>query len=196
MSIILSLQQNPGQAQFPDSIKAMPFMNPDLGFTARVQDLVSRMTLEEKISLLAETAPAITRLGIIRYNHGNEALHGVVRPSKATVFPQAIALGATWNPDLIYQVATAISDEARAKSNKRKGVMDPYSLKGRASGLLTFWSPTVNMARDPRWAHSRNLRRSPVSYQSHRCGFCKGFAGRSPQVFESGIHSQAFCGEQ
>ena len=84
----------------------------------RVNDLLSMMTVAEKIELLTEVAPAIPRLGIAKYDHGNEALHGVVRPGKFTVFPQAIALAATWNPDLIYKVSTSISDEARARWNE------------------------------------------------------------------------------
>ena len=84
----------------------------------RVNDLLSQMTVKEKMSLLNELAPAIPRLGVSKYYHGNEALHGVVRPGKFTVFPQAIGLASTWNPDLIHQVATSISDEARGRWNE------------------------------------------------------------------------------
>lgn len=80
----------------------------------RIMDLLSRLTVEEKISLLRATSPGIPRLDIPKYYHGNEALHGVVRPGRFTVFPQAIGLAATWNPELQLQVATVISDEARA----------------------------------------------------------------------------------
>ena len=83
----------------------------------RVADLLSRLTVEEKISLLRATSPGIPRLGIDKYYHGNEALHGVVRPGRFTVFPQAIGLAATWNPVLQQKVATVISDEARARWN-------------------------------------------------------------------------------
>ena len=83
----------------------------------RVMDLISRLTVEEKISLLRATSPGIPRLGIDKYYHGNEALHGVVRPGRFTVFPQAIGLAATWNPELQKRVATVISD--RAGSGKR-----------------------------------------------------------------------------
>ena len=81
----------------------------------RIMDLLSRLTVEEKISLLRATSPGISRLDIPKYYHGNEALHGVVRPGRFTVFPQAIGLAATWNPVLQKQVATVISDEARAR---------------------------------------------------------------------------------
>ena len=121
----------------------------------RIVDLLRRMTVEEKIGLLRATSPAIDRLGIDKYYHGNEALHGVVRPGNFTVFPQAIGLAAMWNPDLHYRVATAISDEARARWNELEQGKKQTS---QFSDLLTFWSPTVNMARDPRWG------RTPETY--------------------------------
>ena len=77
----------------------------------RVMDLLSRMTVEEKVSLMIHNAPGIPRLEIDKYYHGNEALHGIVRPGKFTVFPQAIGMAASWNPELIYKISTAISDE-------------------------------------------------------------------------------------
>ena len=121
----------------------------------RVMDLLSRLTVEEKIGLLRATSPGIPRLGIPKYYHGNEALHGIVRPGRFTVFPQAIGLASTWNPRLQYQVATVISDEARARWNELdQGRKQTYQF----SDLLTFWSPTVNMARDPRWG------RTPETY--------------------------------
>ena len=104
-------------------------------------------------------APAIDRLGIDAYSHGDECLHGLVRPGKNTVYPQAIGLAATFDPDLIHSMATAISDEARAQWNANNGrhianVSDP----------LTLWSPVVNMARDPRWgARRRPMVRIPSS---------------------------------
>ena len=121
----------------------------------RIMDLLSRLTVEEKISLLRATSPGISRLDIPKYYHGNEALHGVVRPGRFTVFPQAIGLAATWNPVLQEQVATVISDEARARWNE---LDQGREQKSQFSDLLTFWSPTVNMARDPRWG------RTPETY--------------------------------
>jgi len=121
----------------------------------RIMDLLSRLTVEEKISLLRATSPGIPRLDIPKYYHGNEALHGVVRPGRFTVFPQAIGLAATWNPELQKQVATVISDEARARWNE---LDQGREQKSQFSDLLTFWSPTVNMARDPRWG------RTPETY--------------------------------
>jgi beta-glucosidase len=116
----------------------------------RVTDLISRMTLEEKVSQMVYDAPAIERLGIPAYNWWNECLHGVGRAGVATVFPQAIGLAATWNPDLLHQVAVATSDEARAKYHEaaRRGIRDIYT-------GLTFWSPNINIFRDPRWGRGQ-----------------------------------------
>lgn len=121
----------------------------------RILDLLSRLTVEEKISLLVNDARAISRLNIDKYNHGNEALHGIVRPGEFTVFPQAIGLAAMWNPELLHEVSSAISDEARGRWKELD--YGKKQLAG-ASDLLTFWSPTVNMARDPRWG------RTPETY--------------------------------
>ncbi|MBN1996334.1 glycoside hydrolase family 3 C-terminal domain-containing protein [candidate division KSB1 bacterium] len=131
------------------------FRNPDIPQTQRIYDLLSQLTIEEKVNLLIATSEEIPRLGIDKYYHGNEALHGIVRPGRFTVFPQAIGLAATWNPELIFRVATAASDEARAKWNFFNQGKDQ---KDQFRDLLTFWSPTVNMARDPRWG------RTPETY--------------------------------
>ena len=116
----------------------------------RVEDLVSGMTLEEKISQMVHDAPAIERLGIPAYGWWNECLHGVARAGIATVFPQAIGLAATWDVPLMAGVAEAISDEARAKHHEflRRGVRQLYT-------GLTFWSPNVNIFRDPRWGRGQ-----------------------------------------
>jgi beta-glucosidase len=116
----------------------------------RLADLVSRMTLEEKVSQMVYDAPAIERLGIPAYNWWNECLHGVGRAGVATVFPQAIGLAATWNPDLMHQIAVAVSDEARAKHHQAQRL----SIRSIYSGL-TFWSPNVNILRDPRWGRGQ-----------------------------------------
>lgn len=128
-----------------------PYLNPALSNEQRVQDLISRMTLEEKISQLWYTAPAIERLGVPAYNWWNEALHGVGRSGRATIFPQSIGLGATWDPELIQRVASAIGDEARAKYHeavRRNGFSAQYQ-------GLTFWSPNINIFRDPRWGRGQ-----------------------------------------
>ncbi len=125
---------------------SLAFMNPDLSFKERVDDLVSRMTLEEKVSQMRYDAPAIPRLNIPEYNWWNECLHGVARAGVATVFPQAIGLAATFDEQHIFEVATVISDEARAKHHEfvRRGKRGIYQ-------GLTFWTPNINIFRDPRW---------------------------------------------
>ncbi|MRT93200.1 glycoside hydrolase family 3 protein [Ancylomarina sp. 16SWW S1-10-2] len=159
-----------------------PFNNSNLPLQERVDDLLNRLSMEEKVSLLVSTSEEISRLGVAKYYHGNEGLHGVVKGGRFTVFPQAIALSATWNPNLIYDVATAISDEARAKwnfYNQGKDQLNPYS------DLLTMWSPTINMARDPRWG------RTPETYGedpflTSRIGvsFVKGLQGNDEKYLK------------
>src|SRR6187401_3209748 len=119
-------------------------------FEERAADLVSRMTLEEKISQLGNDAAAIPRLGVPKYEWWNEALHGVARAGAATVFPQAIGMAASFDDQLMFEISTAISDEARAKHHEfaRRG------LRNRYQGL-TFWSPNINIFRDPRWGRGQ-----------------------------------------
>ena len=127
------------------------FRDADAAVGERVEDLLQRMTVDEKIDLLRATSPANERLGFPKYYHGNEALHGVVRPGRFTVFPQAVGLASTWDPELIRRVSTAISDESRARWNELgRGALQTNLY----SDLLAFWSPTVNMARDPRWGRT------------------------------------------
>ncbi|MGO4770478.1 glycoside hydrolase family 3 C-terminal domain-containing protein [Flavobacterium sp. W22_SRS_FK3] len=122
------------------------YKNPNLTTEQRVDDLVSRMSINEKISQLMDSSPAIERLGIPEYNWWNESLHGVARAGYATVFPQSISIASSWDRQLIFDVANAISDEARAKHHEylRRGQHGMYQ-------GLTFWSPNVNIFRDPRW---------------------------------------------
>ncbi len=122
------------------------FRNTSLDFEMRAADLVDRMTLEEKISQLGNNAPGIERLDIKPYDWWNECLHGVARAGTATVFPQAIAMAASFDRELMYEVACAISDEARAKYHEAQRQGDYRRYKG-----LTFWSPNINIFRDPRW---------------------------------------------
>lgn len=118
----------------------------------RAEDIVSKMTAKEKASQLLFSSPAIPRLGIPAYNWWNEALHGIARAGTATVFPQAIALGASFDTDLVWKIADAISTEGRAKYNiaRKHGDRDIY--KG-----LTFWSPNINIFRDPRWGRGQEI---------------------------------------
>jgi beta-glucosidase len=142
----------------------------------RVDDLVSRMTLEEKIAQMVYDAPAIERLDIPAYNWWNECLHGVGRAGVATVFPQAIGLAATWNVELMHRVATAISDEARAKHHEalRRGIRAIYA-------GLTYWSPNINIFRDPRWGRGQETY-GEDPYLTTRMGvaFVRGLQGDDP----------------
>ncbi|HEX8421965.1 MAG TPA: glycoside hydrolase family 3 N-terminal domain-containing protein, partial [Pyrinomonadaceae bacterium] len=126
------------------------YLNPQLPVERRVDDLVSRMTLEEKVAQMMNKSPAIARLGVPDYDWWNEALHGVAYAGNATVFPQSIGLGATWNPALMRRVANAISDEARAKYHEAVR----RDFRKRFYGL-TFWSPNINIFRDPRWGRGQ-----------------------------------------
>ena len=149
----------------------------------RVEDLLQRLTLDEKIDLLRATSPANERLGFPKYYHGNEALHGVVRPGRFTVFPQAVGLAATWDPDLIREVSSAISDESRARWNELgRGALqtNPFS------DLLTFWSPTVNMARDPRWGRTpETYGEDPFLSGEIGTAFVRGLQGDDPKYLKA-----------
>ena len=159
------------------------YLNTTLSFEKRAADLVSRMTLDEKIIQMQHEAFAIPRLGIPYYNWSGECLHGIVNEGgNSTVFPQAIAMAATFNPDLIKQEADVISTEARAwyylciKNNDIKGVH-----KG-----LTFWSPNINIFRDPRWGRGQETY-GEDPYLTSRIGvsFVKGLQGDDPKYFKS-----------
>ena len=157
-----------------------PYRNPNLPIQARVDDLVSRMTLEEKVLQMQNAAPAIERLGIPQYEWWNEALHGVARAGYATVFPQAIGLAATWDTELMYQVADIISTEARAKHHEAAR----NNQRGRYYGL-TFWSPNINIFRDPRWGRGQETY-GEDPYLTARLGveFVKGLQGNDPRYFK------------
>ncbi|HEY0379784.1 MAG TPA: glycoside hydrolase family 3 C-terminal domain-containing protein [Pyrinomonadaceae bacterium] len=157
-----------------------PYKNPALPIEKRVEDLVSRMTLEEKVSQMMNSAAAVGRLDIPAYDWWNEALHGVARAGYATVFPQAIGLAATWDVDLIHRVADVISTEARAKYNEaqRRGE------RGRYKGL-TFWSPNINIFRDPRWGRGQETY-GEDPYLTSRLGvsFVRGLQGDDPKYLK------------
>ncbi|MBI9065086.1 MAG: glycoside hydrolase family 3 C-terminal domain-containing protein [Marinilabiliaceae bacterium] len=156
------------------------FQDPCLPMEQRVNDLVNRMTLEEKASQMLDVAPAIDRLGIPEYNWWNESLHGVARAGSATSFPQAIGLAATWNPALIQQMADVISTEARAKFNQSI----QNGQRGRYQGL-TMWSPNINIFRDPRWGRGQETY-GEDPYLTSRVGvaFIKGLQGDDPNYLK------------
>jgi len=163
---------------------APPFRDSNLAPDARAADLVGRLTLEEKALQMQNSAPAIERLGIPAYDWWNEALHGVARAGRATVFPQAIGLAATWDTDLMHRVADTISTEARAKYNEaqRKGNY------GRYYGL-TFWSPNINIFRDPRWGRGQETYgEDPFLTARMAVAFIQGMEGSDPHYAEDRGH--------
>ncbi len=157
-----------------------PYKNPNLPIETRVNDLVSRMTLEEKVLQMQNAAPSIERLGIPAYDWWNEALHGVARAGYATVFPQAIGLAATWDTKLMHEVADVISTEARAKHHE----FVRNNQHARYQGL-TFWSPNINIFRDPRWGRGQETY-GEDPYLTARLGveFVKGLQGNDPRYFK------------
>jgi beta-glucosidase len=165
----------------PTQAAAFPFQNPSLTIDERVNDLVSKLTLDEKVKQMLYDAPAIPRLGVPEYNWWGEALHGVARAGKATVFPQSIGLAATWDSDMMFRVATVISDEARAKHHDalRKGRRGIYE-------GLTFWSPNINIFRDPRWGRGMETY-GEDPYLTGRLGvqFVKGMQGDDPKYLKT-----------
>jgi beta-glucosidase len=167
----------------------VPYLDPALTPERRAADLVSRMTLEEKVLQMQSTAPAIPRLSVPAYNWWNEALHGVAQ-GRATVFPQAIGLAATWDVDLMRRVADIISTEARAKYNDAQTRPAPsgpeafMTLPGRTAGL-TYWSPNINIFRDPRWGRGQETY-GEDPYLAGRMGvaFVKGMQGDDPRYLK------------
>jgi beta-glucosidase len=156
------------------------YKDPSLPIEKRVDDLISRMTLEEKVSQMMNAAPAIPRLDVPAYDWWNESLHGVARAGVATVFPQAIGLAATWDADLMHRVADVISTEARAKYHDAIRNDDHGRYKG-----LTFWSPNINIFRDPRWGRGQETY-GEDPFLTARMGveFVKGLQGGDPKYFK------------
>ncbi len=143
---------------------------------------MGRLTLDEKVSLMSHPAQGVPRLNIPAYNYWNEALHGVGRNGRATVFPQAIGMAATWNKELIHRVASAIGDEGRAKYHaalRRNGYTDQYQ-------GLTFWSPNVNIFRDPRWGRGQETwGEDPFLTGEMASAFVKGLQGDHPKYLKA-----------
>ena len=158
------------------------YLDTSLSFTERVKDLIKLLTLEEKIGLMNHPAHGVPRLNIPAYNYWNEALHGVARNGRATVFPQAIGMAATWDKELIFKVATAISDEGRAKYHaalRRNGYTAQYQ-------GLTFWSPNVNIFRDPRWGRGQETwGEDPFLTGEMAAEYVKGLQGNDPKYLKA-----------
>src|ERR1039458_10008647 len=156
------------------------YKNADAPLDKRVADLLSRLTVAEKVSQMMNDSTAIERLGIPAYNWWSECLHGVARAGRATVFPEPIGLAATWDPGLIFRMATAISDEARAKNNEfqRRGKRSMYQ-------GLTFWSPNINLVRDPRWGRGmETYGEDPYLTGRMAIDFIQGLQGNDPKYLK------------
>ncbi|HEY9000611.1 MAG TPA: glycoside hydrolase family 3 N-terminal domain-containing protein [Mucilaginibacter sp.] len=155
----------------------------------RVKDLISKLTLEEKVSLLGYNSKAIPRLGIPAYNWWNEGLHGVARAGEATIFPQAIGMAATFNDDLVKQVSTVISTEARAKYNLAIAKDRHLQYMG-----LTFWTPNINIFRDPRWGRGQETYgEDPFLTATIGSAFVKGLQGNDPHYLKASATAKHFA---
>jgi len=166
------------------------YLDTSLSFTERAQDLVERLNLDEKVGLMSHPAKGISRLNIPAYNYWSEALHGVARNGRASVFPQAIGMAATWDKELILQVADAISDEGRAKYHaalKRNGYTDQYQ-------GLHFWSPNINIFRDPRWGRGQETwGEDPLLTGEMGTAFVRGLQGDHPKYLKTAACAKHFA---
>lgn len=166
------------------------YLNPDLPIPERVQDLLSRLTLEEKLGQFIHPVNAVPRLGIPAYNFWSEGLHGVGRNGRATVFPQAIGMSAMWNPQLVKTIASAIGNEGRAKFH------ETLRTKGE-TGLnqgLTFWSPNVNIFRDPRWGRGQETwGEDPFLTGELGAAFVRGLQGDDPKYLKAAACAKHFA---
>ncbi|MFT4072625.1 MAG: glycoside hydrolase family 3 N-terminal domain-containing protein [Dysgonamonadaceae bacterium] len=166
-----------------------PFQNPSLPTDQRISNLLQMLHLEEKISLLGYVSPEITRLHIPAYNWWNESLHGLARAGEATVFPQAIAMAASFNSPLLYQVASAISTEGRAKYNLAIAQDRRLQYMG-----INFWTPNINIFRDPRWGRGQETYgEDPFLTASMGVAFIKGLQGDDPRYLKTAACAKHFA---
>ena len=160
-----------------------------ISFEERADLLIKAMTLEEKAAQFLNETPSIPRLGVPEYNWWNESLHGIARNGKATIFPQGIAMGATFNPGLIEEMTTAISDEARAKFKISQSIGN----RGLYAGL-TFWSPNVNIFRDPRWGRGQETYgEDPFLTSKIGVAYVKGLQGNNSKYFKATACAKHFA---
>jgi len=195
--LLLAGAIGPVLAQQPPAGQRPPYLNPALPIDQRVDDLISRMTVEEKATQFSSTSAAIPRLQVPAYNWWSEALHGVATQGIATVFPQAIGLGATFDEPLILQMATVISTEARAKNNdyeRRQAAAGSSGANLPGSGMgvrpgaagLDFWSPNINIFRDPRWGRGQETYgEDPFLTGKMGTAFVRGLQGDDPKYFKT-----------
>lgn len=185
-AVLVALVSMTGWAFFlgarpPANVERFPFRDPTLPLAMRVDDLVARMTLAEKMSQLVYNSPAIDRLGIPAYQWGSECLHGVAYAGVATVFPQSIGLGATWDPDLIHRMADAIADEGRAKYHEALRQNRQRQYYG-----LTFFAPNVNIFRDPRWGRGQETYgEDPFLTARLGVAYVQGLQGSDPRYLKA-----------
>jgi beta-glucosidase len=167
------------QAQQPAAAQVFPYMNPALPLEQRVDDLVGRMTLKEKVSQMRDHAAAIPRLGVPKYDWWNEGLHGVAFAGYATNFPQVIGMAATWDTDLVHAMGETVSTEARAKYNDAMRNNQHEMFFG-----LTFWAPNINIFRDPRWGRGQETYgEDPFLTGRMGVAFVTGMQGNDPKYF-------------
>ena len=176
-------------SQFSFAQEKLPYQDTNLSFEERARDLISRMTLEEKAAQMSNDAPAIERLGVPQYDWWNECLHGLARAGKATVFPQAIGLAATFDTDLIQNISSSIADEARAFYSEafKRGNRGIYS-------GLTFYTPNINIYRDPRWGRGQETY-GEDPYLTSRIGvsFVNGLQGDNPKYMKAAACAKHFA---
>lgn len=166
------------------------YLDPTQPLEARVHDLVARLTLEEKASLMQNTTAGVPRLGIPKYDWWNESLHGVARAGEATVFPQAIGLAAMWDPALMHDIARTIGVEARAKFNAAAGTKN----KGQRYYGLTFWTPNINIFRDPRWGRGQETYgEDPFLTARTGVAFVRGLQGDDPRYLLAAACAKHFA---
>lgn len=167
-----------------DKTNSYPFQNPDLPLEERVDDLISRFTLDEKIELMCQYQAEIPRLGVKKYKHGTEGAHGVAWLGEATVFPQNTGLACTWNPELLQKIGSVIGDEARV-----------YFQRDPAINGLTIWAPTVDMERDPRWGRTEEAYgEDPHLTGALTTGLVKGLQGDHPFYYKAVATLKHFYG--
>src|SRR4026209_247777 len=188
LSIIFLLSAIIAKAQ---DYKSFPMWDPSLPIEARVNDVVSRLTLEEKVKQMLNATPAVARLGIPAYDWWNETLHGVARtPFKVTSYPQAIAMAATWDSGSLYQMADYSALEGRAIHNK---AIESGRTKERYLGL-TYWTPNINIFRDPRWGRGQETYgEDPFLTAIMARPFVRGLQGDDPKYLKAAACAKHFA---
>ena len=169
--------------------QVLTYLDPELPREQRIEDLLSRLTLEEKVGMMMNSSKPVERLGIPAYDWWNEALHGVARAGLATVYPQAIGMAATFDPEGLQEAFTLISDEARAKYNDSvsKDIRQKYY-------GLTFWTPNINIFRDPRWGRGQETYgEDPFLTSRMGVAVVRGLQGDNPDYYKTHACAKHFA---